>query len=619
MPGLYSRVKNWIAAEIVTYTDLNAEFNNIITKFEPQYMDDISANVTAMQAVSDPGSVGSETLPVNLAEELKSLRSMIKKITGESIWYTPPDSTISFLATGLGGNFADNRIDSGRIDANSQPQVLIADGSTLALQIDSTPTNLAFTIAGVAYSKIVDATQAITAGFSSANTGLVLDTSTIFADLNTKNLGEFDNETIYLGTVGAELTTRGSKLCAFSTTNGTTEYFLGRLGAAGTTISECRRGFFFNSSATMARVALVAGQTITILRLTWIFIKTDGTFLVTTNEPFVLGTTPSGAVSGDMWFNTVTKIWMLYSSGSFISATATFLGWAAATSAAVVAVRTVDFYANFDPRCDLALMYDSNTALIHSNGKGGKVSVYGTGYDFGNARLTWDTALDMDTALTFTALTVYYFYITNAGLLKISDVKPYDRQEDLRGWYHPHKPWRCIAHTYAGAGPAFADPVINYGADSLIADHSITLSKLAPLSSSADNFNRINRLQSATVSLTGAGSTSILTLLCTGRPVMIVFSPIHGSSNAGISTDGVITLKIQKRKASSTASWTDLSTNPAVLDASASGTFAVPGSLVWFDAGAGDAENIIKQYKMVLAVTSGATHFVRGFLYAIEL
>ena len=92
MPGNYSRVKTWISGEILTASDQNAEFNNEINNAIPASIDDYSTNVTQMQSVSDPGEVGSESLPTSLSGELERIRFTIaelKKLFKSTIvrWY----------------------------------------------------------------------------------------------------------------------------------------------------------------------------------------------------------------------------------------------------------------------------------------------------------------------------------------------------------------------------------------------------------------------------------------------------------------------------------------------------------------------------------------------------
>lgn len=96
--GLLSRVKTWIAAETLTASDLNAEFDNILNNLDPDSVEDASADNTAMQTVADPYP-GAESLATSLRGELQRLRYLIKQITGETNWYVDPDNTIAAIET----------------------------------------------------------------------------------------------------------------------------------------------------------------------------------------------------------------------------------------------------------------------------------------------------------------------------------------------------------------------------------------------------------------------------------------------------------------------------------------------------------------------------------------
>lgn len=102
MPGLFSRLKTWSALENLTDEELNAEVNNIIQNFVPQMMDDYSANVSQMQTQTTPGSVGSESLAVSLAEEIERIRYMLALITGKTYWYQAPDRSLAASGARLG-------------------------------------------------------------------------------------------------------------------------------------------------------------------------------------------------------------------------------------------------------------------------------------------------------------------------------------------------------------------------------------------------------------------------------------------------------------------------------------------------------------------------------------
>jgi hypothetical protein len=111
MGATFSRVKNWVA-EVLTYADLNAEFNNILTNLTPAGMDDASANAGAMQATTDPYPGGTESLPTSLEGELQRIRYVIAQITGKTYWYQDPDAAVTFASAAeiLAGTEADKAI-----------------------------------------------------------------------------------------------------------------------------------------------------------------------------------------------------------------------------------------------------------------------------------------------------------------------------------------------------------------------------------------------------------------------------------------------------------------------------------------------------------------------------
>lgn len=94
--GLLAREKTW-AVEILTYTDLNAEFDNILDNgLDPSKIEDESANAGEMQATAVPytQSTSTEVLATDLRGEIQRLRYAIKQMTGKSQWYIDLDSPV---------------------------------------------------------------------------------------------------------------------------------------------------------------------------------------------------------------------------------------------------------------------------------------------------------------------------------------------------------------------------------------------------------------------------------------------------------------------------------------------------------------------------------------------
>lgn len=88
MPALYSHTTR-ATGTILTATIYNGDHQNHIDNGVPSQLDDYSANTIQMQAVVDPGDVGSESLASSLAGEIERLRYAIKQMKGTAQWYVP--------------------------------------------------------------------------------------------------------------------------------------------------------------------------------------------------------------------------------------------------------------------------------------------------------------------------------------------------------------------------------------------------------------------------------------------------------------------------------------------------------------------------------------------------
>ena len=76
MPGLFSRAKNWVK-EHLKATDLNAEFDNVISNSIPTKIDDLSSTVSDMQETDDPGTEGVESQATSFEEEIKHGKAIV--------------------------------------------------------------------------------------------------------------------------------------------------------------------------------------------------------------------------------------------------------------------------------------------------------------------------------------------------------------------------------------------------------------------------------------------------------------------------------------------------------------------------------------------------------------
>jgi len=448
MGALFGRVKTWVTLETVTYSDLNAEFNNVLDNLTAANVDDFSANVSQMQTTADPGEVGTESLATSVAGELSRLRHLIREISGEDEWYETPTSSLLGLANAIGTGLTNNRLVSGRVRSsgtNNCPIFLTPHGAAKTVTCKGSTTNFVYYVNGTEYTISTDVTlTGLTAAPSSQNTALINDGNATSDPFYTTFTGE-DGTTIPIDNAGTEVTSLVGQFAAFKLAGAATEYLIAFVESS-TQLTRARRGFFFDSSdAPIVRSAYTDNDTLTLMKLTWVFAKTDGTLTATYTNPVWSDDEPSSPALGDYWFDLSANRWMVYGVGSYSSAGAHLIGVCIQDTTNTVAARSFEFFANYDTLNTMELIRYSNTQ-VKSRWMGSTVNVWGQTIKCDRALRTWDISLaaHLDTGITESASTTYYCYLTDTGDQIITTVKPYDRREDLQGYYHPHSSWRCI-------------------------------------------------------------------------------------------------------------------------------------------------------------------------------
>ena len=126
--ALYSRVHTWVTNEVLTASDLNAEYDNILTNAKASSVVGYSANASEMQTVTDPGSVGSESLAGAVSEELARIRYMLKFLSGQAQWYVHTGRSLatSSLAI-LAGDISSDAVTTAKILDGNVTNAKIAD------------------------------------------------------------------------------------------------------------------------------------------------------------------------------------------------------------------------------------------------------------------------------------------------------------------------------------------------------------------------------------------------------------------------------------------------------------------------------------------------------------
>lgn len=464
MPGAtFSRLKNWVP-EILTNTDLNAEIDNILNNLNTQGLDDYSTNAAQMRLQTDPGSVGAESLATSLAGELERLRFVLARLIGPDVnyWYETPPSTITDLVAALGTGLPTNRLASGATTSrSSQLNVIIPNGSAASLVIDGSPTSFEYRINGVAYSITTDLTvTGLSLAPSSGNT-CAIETGPITSQQWTKFWGQYGTK-IVVQSMGAAITALIGQIAAFKHDDGAgnIEYFTA-LVEDSTHLSFAQRGAYFGAAgAAKPAVAFDAGDTITLLKLSWIFATTAGGISVSYTTPTVSASEPALPSVGDYWFDLLVNQWKTFNSTAWVAANATLIGITMQDTSACVAAKTLDAYKTQNSNNSMEL-YRTSNSTVQVRDTFSEVTLFGKVINFQSTRPIWDMATNLDTGLTEAASTYYYFYMTEDGLPVISDQAPALRR-DLSGLYFPTETWRCLGYAYNNAASNLIEPVFSF-------------------------------------------------------------------------------------------------------------------------------------------------------------
>jgi len=440
MPGLFSRVKHWVKEHLKT-TDLNAEFDNVITNSVPAQIDDLSATVSDMRETEDPGEEGSENQAASFEEEIKQLRFQLKAIIGDAQWYSPPATSlgIPFSFSGI----PQQRVLSGRVDTFNQPMFLVPDGTLAKVTLKATSVPLVGFINGsyAIFENDLSATG-LSLAPSSDNTCLV-NQYALDEELYSKQMGAGDL-ILPIDNIGSAIIARDKTRAAFKVVHGgSTEYFTAEIDYTNSCLKNAFRGLFFNSlDVNQPAIALSDNDTITLLNIGWAFALDESvqSLDVTYSQPAVSYDEPLNA---DYWFDLSTNVWKKNTAGTFSAVRALYLGYFVTDTTKCVVARSADFFRNHQPQNGITLVRAAGDRVF-VGGDGAEVIVYGKKIQATGASFYWDMDIHLDTGVTEAASTTYYFYISDLGKRIISDVPPVNRYSDLLGAYHPSKPYRCV-------------------------------------------------------------------------------------------------------------------------------------------------------------------------------
>lgn len=444
MGATFNRLKTWIG-ETLTPADINAEFNNILNNLTPGGVDDYSANTTEMRTQTDPGEVGSESLAQSAAQELARLRYAIAEMKGTTYWYQTATTSLNNLNDLVGQSGIQNtRVVSGKTTGTSQQSILLTpEGSGNNLTINATATDLVVVIDGTQYTFTTDIViTSTTTPPTTNNTAAVINAQTKYAGIGVNG--------IMAEAVGSEIQSRTGRVIALRRgSGGSSEYILCRTRYSGSLLylHEVKRGWFFDSTNTpVPALAWSAADTLTLMNIVYVFVNTAGVAITTYSEPVYSATQPSAPASGDMWYDTDNQTWKLYNGSSYVSADAVYIGMGIIDeNGNCVAARSTDFaHAYTDTNNIRPRDNNSGNGIVSA---GGSIGVFGKSFNYYTNQINWSLLTHLDTGVTETASTLYFFYIKETGEQVISDVAP-QFFANRGGWYHSYQTWRCVAQGY---------------------------------------------------------------------------------------------------------------------------------------------------------------------------
>lgn len=558
MSGLFQLPYQWSDDETLTNEQLNEEFLSLLDNAVADQTEGYSTlnnvpNNVRMDSTVDPAPLGARSYASSVAGEIERLRYQIAAITGESKWWDAPATTIAAIYAALqgAGTTSTNQITSGAVTALGNPIALVssATDNSVTLQCATTPLKVAINTVNYTFTTNTTITG-LTAAPSSNNTAIA--GGTVSSDTL---LGGFGT-VIPIGTVGSEITNRIGQYAMFKVVHsGVSEYFLAYIQSS-TVLSRAYRGYFYDSaSAPIFPVAMNSGDTITLMRLSYLFVKTDGTLDVTYNPLSYGAVAPPAPNSGDYWYDSANLIWKKYNGTSFADAAATIIGICAQDSTPkTIGTRTFEYFAVYSAVNSVYPEVIASGTQYQGDLWGQRISVAGVLQTFEKSLALWTTTGPFASGVTLQSSTDYWAYVTNTGEQLLDTVAPYDRQDDLQGYYHPYAPWRAVALLSTTSGSIFSFNIVlgqpsrpqgMYPNVPVSGSNSpIGLDKFGTSTASSGSFTTSN-------STTGVIITNMtVTMKTRGRPVMVLLQGGTVGVSAGLAT---FTVKIDTVASATTA------------------------------------------------------------------
>ena len=347
-----------------------------------------------------------------------------------------------------------NALKSGKTRTTSlQPDFLRANGVTNSVIIQGASTFLVMVINTVLTTLKVDLNlTSLTLAGSGPSNRCTINNATYTGQESTKWDYEGEGNTpILVDGMGGSVTAKIGQLVALR--NATTDEIMLAYVKSATELTNVKRGYFLNNTGTpINRQSLTDNQNLELMSLGWVFIGSDAvTTEVSYLNPQYSFETPLSPVTGLYWFDLQVKQWKRYNGTDFVVINRILLGLVVIDQTACVATRSREFDLDYlDLNTALFDLKDITATNIISRNVNNAISVNGTTYDIRN-KINFNITTDLVTGLTEAANTTYYCYITEKGQRRIDIIRPSPSSSILKGIYHPHNTWLCVASFFNDA------------------------------------------------------------------------------------------------------------------------------------------------------------------------
>jgi hypothetical protein len=216
------------------------------------------------------------------------------------------------------------------------------------------------------------------------------------------------------------------------------EVFIAKVDTSNNRLIPIKRGI-----AGTSRIVFTTGDTITLLKASYVFMDDDLATIDYTNVyPVWRASAPSSPTTGDYYFNISERKWYKYNGASWDALGRIYLGIAVCDHQYCLYVEHENFFYDWDGLLTFNSLKVMSATEVKINGPLA-VNVAGN-LIYIEDDVTLDITTDLDSGVSETASTWYYVYVSNTGEIKLSDVAP--RRKDRRyGYYHPEKYWRAIS------------------------------------------------------------------------------------------------------------------------------------------------------------------------------